>query len=191
MADRTKYSRTRIGPRSLWSWRSAGHVACLAILVVVVGSCMLQVAASDAPVEAVVSTPTPVSVAAPGGNWHDLALMSLDFDPPLKPGEVMRVNRPPALLVAVDNRGNQTEGPVVLQLTITGTDDNDVVSTAKQTVPSLAQGEARVVRFDPATSLPMRSAYTMRVQVQPVPGEVNLADNVKEMRVQITAGAGR
>jgi hypothetical protein len=152
----------------------------------------LKVAANDSPTQQVdVITPTPVSVVAPGSDWHDLTLSSLDFDPPLKPGEIMSVDHPPTMLVAVDNKGNQTESAVVVQLRITGANDSDLVAMDRQTISSLAQGEAKVVRFDRIASFAPRSTYTVRAEVQPASGEVNRADNVKEMRVQIVAGGER
>ena len=159
-----------------------------AVLLSLAGAaCVLRVASTDASTAAQPFTPTPVSITAPGGNWHDLAIISLDFDPPLKPGEVLAIEHPPAMLVAVDNKGNQTESPVVVRLRLTGADGSDAIATDEKTISSLAQGEAKVVRFDGLTSLPSRPAYIVHVDVQPAPGEVSLADNSKEIRVQIVA----
>jgi len=190
VANETVTNAIAVCRRGTRGTRLARLLICI-LLLPVVSSCSLNVAANGPSATAAIGTSTPVSVSAPGGSWHDLALMSLDFDPPLKPGEMLHIDRPPILLAAVDNKGNQTEKAVIVKLRITGNNDSDPIFTDKQTISSLAQGEAKVVRFDRITSMPHRSAYTVRVEVVPVDGEMNTADNVKEIRVQIVAGGER
>lgn len=189
MANRPGDSERGANCSWMLALRAAAALTLAMLCLMSVASCLLKVSPNDPTPIPMPNTPTPVSVAAPGGNWHDLAIISLDLDPPLKPGEVLAMDSAPVMLVAVDNKGNQTEKSVLVHLRITGPTETDVISTDKRTITSLGQGEAKVVRFDRVKALPPRSAYIIHVEVQAAPGEVSLADNIKEMRVQVVAGA--
>jgi len=52
-------------------------------------------------------------------------------------------------------------------------------------VKSLAAGEVRVVRFNQVSQLPQHESYQLVVQIKPVAGETDTADNVRSYDIVV------
>jgi len=125
--------------------------------------------------------PAPAAVQVPVRETHDVAVLSVDLDPPL--GAAGQGNREPSLLVAVDNRGTETEKGLAVVARLTT--ENQAETTAKlvEHVSTLAPGEVKVVRFSGGADLPLKSSYWLTIQVEPAQGEINFANNSKTLRI--------
>ncbi|MCL5110025.1 MAG: hypothetical protein M1401_14430 [Chloroflexi bacterium] len=123
--------------------------------------------------------------AAVVGPSHDVAVTSLDFDPPLRVLQVGQQQSDVALLVAVDNKGTYTEQQVNVVVTLRATPDDEVLLQRRQVVSTLAPGQAAVVRYEGFPNIPARDGYLLTVAVDQVPGEQNLANNSKSLPLQL------
>ncbi|MCL5958829.1 MAG: hypothetical protein M1358_05830 [Chloroflexi bacterium] len=133
-----------------------------------------------------VAAPATYSVKAPSSDHHDVAIISVDFDPPLTQGRLAAVPLDKlALLVAVDNKGNKAETGLSVQAKLMGESEADTIESKSLTIDSLAPGEARVVKFT-GFAAPARSSYFLKVEVQPISGEIVTNDNSKT--IQLLAG---
>lgn len=135
------------------------------------------------PLIEVVQPPTPpVSpVATVTPDERGVAIMGVDFDPPLDAGQLLQTGGV-TLLVAVENQGQVVEPSVRVNARLFDpAAAGKVVDLANETVTirGLEPGELRVVRFTQVTELPVRSRYKLVVEVTPVPGEAERQDNVK------------
>ena len=122
---------------------------------------------------------TPLATVAP--DEREVAIMGVDFDPPLDAAQIMS-NGGVTLLVAIENQGRVAE-PVV-RVSAKLFDPQDTTTSGELvnetiTVRSLAAGEVRVVRFTQVTELPLRSRYKLIVEVVPVTGERDHDNNVR------------
>ncbi len=110
-----------------------------------------------------------------------VAIMGVDFDPPLDASQIMS-NGGVTLLVAIENEGQVTEPLVRVSARLSDSHDGSTLSELINetiTVRSLAPDEVRVVRFTQVTELPLRSHYKLAVEVLPIAGERDCDDNVK------------
>ncbi|MDP2727499.1 MAG: hypothetical protein Q8P59_08125 [Dehalococcoidia bacterium] len=114
----------------------------------------------------------------------DVAVTAVDFDPPLKPNANLAAGDI-SLLVAVENKGDRREKDIQAVAQIMGKEDELLYSDTR-VIDSLAAGEGRVVQFGRLSGLPLRSAYTIKVWVPAVPGELRLENNAKTYRIQIS-----
>ena len=110
---------------------------------------------------------------------HSIALIGVDFDPPLDYNQIVS-NGGLTLLVAIGNLGHSREAAV--QVTATLLDSAEAPQTVELlnetvTAKALAPGEVRVVRFSQVSELPVRDRYKLVVEVSPVAGELDLDDN--------------
>lgn len=127
------------------------------------------------------STPVPLASPSLSDEAHDLAILSVDFSPPLTARDP---ERPPTLLVAVDNRGRVPERRVVVEVRMIAT-DGSLLSEAREVIAALAPGEARVVRFS-APALPLdRQNYQLGISVASVDGERQVLNNRRSLRVGV------
>jgi hypothetical protein len=147
--------------------------AVLAALAGLVGYTRLN--ATDA------GSPSPATVQAPVRDKHDVAVLSVDFDPPL--GSAWPADKEPALLVAIDNRGTETESALAVQVSLTGDSQADVRAKLSEPISSLAPGEVKVVRFAGAANLPIRSSQWVIVEVAPTRDGAGFAKNTKAVRL--------
>lgn len=124
------------------------------------------------------------SVAA--GEARDLAVISLDIDPPLR---VLQVGHTAtnkfALLAAIDNKGKFTEREIVVRAQLRALPENDVLIERSSVISSLAPGEATTVKFVDLPSIPPRSGYELTVIVEPVPGEGITPNNSQTLPFQL------
>jgi hypothetical protein len=130
-------------------------------------------------VQPVTAPITPLATVAP--DEREVAIMGVDFDPPLDAAQIMS-NGGVTLLVAIENQGRVAE-PVV-RVSAKLFDPQDTTTSGELvnetiTVRSLAAGEVRVVRFTQVTELPLRSRYKLIVEVVPVTGERDHDNNVR------------
>ena len=130
---------------------------------------------------------SPVATVAP--DERGIAIMGIDFDPPLDPGQLL-ASGGVTLLLAIENQGRVVEPSVrVTARLFDPTDPSRVTDLANETVTvkQLNVGELRVVRFTQVSELPMRERYKLLVEVAPVPGERERADNVKTFDIIVRA----
>ncbi len=130
------------------------------------------------------ATPTPYGVLSSPREEHDLAILGIEFSPPLKYEEIAAAGKL-ALLAAVENRGSSVESNVVLEARLTGITDTDRILSRSENLPSIAPGEVGLLHFENLFLIPYRPSYVLTVIVLPVPGEVHVADNQRTYRFQI------
>jgi len=160
--------------------RTAGALALLALLLV-----------ACAKVEVVDTTPvpsTPGALSSPlpaGGATHDLAIMAVDFDPPLDYHRPVLPRKSVTLLVAVENIGRSTERDVIVQAQLTSSEDPQFLLAQQASLATIAPGEIQVVRFPPLDNVPRHGSYHLEVKVNPAVGEGKLDDNSKAFDIKI------
>jgi len=120
------------------------------------------------------------------GEWHDIAIISLDTDPPLRWVHSLAEAERVALVAAVDNRGNQRETHLLVTATLRTWGSEEILLRRTQVIDELAPGEAQVVRFSGIWGVPLRARYLLTVAVQPVAGEVNTANNERSISITLS-----
>ncbi|MGB9594351.1 MAG: hypothetical protein ACPL7R_09485, partial [Anaerolineae bacterium] len=118
---------------------------------------------------------------------HDVAVLAIDFDPPLDTIRSLDDLKAVSLLVAVENTGLVSERNVVIRAELRL--DNREPSPAlvrTATVEQLAPGEVKVIRMQGLSEIPIRSEYWLRVRATPVLGETDITDNQRIYRLQLT-----
>jgi hypothetical protein len=125
----------------------------------------------------------PVSPLAPPTvmpEEHGLAIMGVDFDPPLEAGQIL-TSGGVTLLVALENQGQFTEPTARVTARLYDPESPRSADLASETITvrGLAPRELRVIRFTQVTDLPVRMRYKLAVEVSPAPGERELLDNVR------------
>jgi hypothetical protein len=126
-----------------------------------------------------------VTDAPKTGESHDLAIAAVDFDPALNTRRSAS-GEPVALLIAVENRGNRTEGRFNVSAQLYTQDRARLLKSASQSVATLAAGDMSVVRF-PITEISTQPrTYILEVQVAAVPGEANTANNRRTLEIKVS-----
>jgi hypothetical protein len=142
-------------------------------------------------VEVVDTTPAasaPDALASPlpsGDEVHNLAILAVDFDPPLDYQRLIIRRQSVTLLVAIENTGNNAERNVAVAASLSTPEDPDLLLAQDASVASIAPGEIQVVRFERLGKLPYHQIYHLEVVVDPVDGEIALGDNQKAFDIQI------
>jgi hypothetical protein len=129
---------------------------------------------------------TPVSTVTP--QQHELAIVAVDFDPPLDFAQI-RSNGGVTLLVAVENRGQSVETDV--RITAQLQDPNDGSRELSREAVMLGQlnaGALRMVRFTQVSDLPLRERYRLVVSVDAAAGEIDTANNSRSYDIVIHNG---
>jgi hypothetical protein len=119
---------------------------------------------------------------------HDLAVLAVDFDPPLNYQEILaRKSRGEGitLLVAVENTGVSTERNVLVRARLSERSGETVYVEKQGTIETIAPGEIRIVHLRD-TDIPFSFEYTLSVSVSPVVGETRIDDNFKTYDLLIT-----
>jgi len=161
---------------------SVGLGAVLFVLALLLAACapsLEVVPNSRAPL-------TPVSTVTP--QQHDLAIVAVDFDPPLDFAQI-RNNGGVTLLVVVENRGQSAEADVGIAAHVQ--DPNDRLRELSREAVMLGQlnaGALRMVRFTQASDLPLRERYRLVVSVEAVAGETDIANNSRSYDIVIQNG---
>lgn len=142
--------------------------------------CLLSLSGCHMEIEQV---PAPLTEVSKGEmsppDEHDLAILAIDFDPPLGHTDLWAEREKVTLLIAVENRGLSREEEVKVSAELSVPDESETLLAQSATLPDLAPGEVQVVRFTGISNLPYRSAYRLKVQVSPVEGEGALSNNAK------------
>lgn len=119
---------------------------------------------------------------------HDLAVLAVDFDPPLDYQEIVtRKSRGEGitLLVAVENTGVSTERDVLVQARLSERSSETMYVEKRGTIEIIAPGEIKIVHLRD-TDIPFSFEYTLSVFIVPVVGETRLDDNSKTFDLLIT-----
>jgi len=129
------------------------------------------------------ATPHDVSARPPE---HDVAVLAIDFDPPLDAIRSLDDLKAVSLLVAVENTGLTAERNVVVraELRLDNREPSPLL-TRIATVEQLAPGEVKVVRLQGLSEIPIRSEYWLKVRAVPVLGETDVTDNQRIYRLQL------
>ena len=110
---------------------------------------------------------------------HDLAVLAIDFDPPLDSRDLWTEWGDVTLLAAVENRGLTQESGVTISVSLSAPRTSEFLLERFATLSSLAPGEVQVVRFAGISNVPYRSAYRLVVEVSPAEGEWILSNNAR------------
>lgn len=119
---------------------------------------------------------------------HDLAILAIDFDPPLDYDKIIERKKRGegvTLLVAVENAGTTTENDITVQVSLSKDQDKLPFLEQSGTLPSLAPGEIKIIRFKNNDIL-LSYEYHLQVNVVPVTGETRLDNNQKNYDLLIT-----
>jgi len=160
-----------------------GIAAVLMLVLVALAGCA-EVKVVDTSPDA--STPEAfTSPLSAGSKTHNLAVLAVDFDPPLNYKQLILRQQSVALLVAVENTGTSTERDVTVRAQLTSAEDADLLLTQGASLASIAPGEIKVVRFARLGKIPYHQTYRLEVAVDVVDGENNSTDNQKAFEIQI------
>ena len=117
---------------------------------------------------------------------HDLAVLAIDFDPPLEYEQIMVKGEQATLLVAVENIGFQTATGVKVKARLSAYEDDTPILEKTCHIDTIAPGQIKIARFKDISRIPYRQAYRLQVWVLPVFGEVGMANNQKSYDLYIT-----
>jgi hypothetical protein len=166
-------------------WQRRLSLALVLILLAaspaLAGCAQVQVIDADRPTE----TPTPYSELTSQREPRDLAILGIEFNPPLRYEEVVAAGRM-TMLVAVENRGLLAEANVQVEARLVGAGDSDLLADRTEQLDVIAPGEVRLVRFDSLSLVPYRPSYLLTVIVSPAAGEANLADNQRTYKLSVS-----
>jgi hypothetical protein len=165
-------------------WFASTAFVTLALAMVALSGCIR--------VEVVDRSPS-VTTASPAAQEetaleHDLAVLAVDFDPPLEYDEVVALKARGegiTLLVAVENTGTSAEQSVMVKVTLSGNDSKAPFLQKEGVIESIAPGEIKIVQFRD-TEIPFSYTYQLGVQVVPVAGESRVTDNQKRYDLLIS-----
>jgi len=116
---------------------------------------------------------------------HDLAILAIDFNPPLECKELWAEQEQVTLLIAVENRGLCQEKEVRVSARLSDYHSTETLLRQSTTLPALVPGQVEVVRFAGISNVPYRSAYLLQVEVSPAEGEWALANNARTYELAI------
>jgi len=132
------------------------------------------------------ASPQPfVSPLAIDPSRHDVAILGLDFDPPLDYQQLILRPQSIALLVAIENAGTVTERDLTIEARLTTPEDKELILTRQATVSSIAPGEIQVVRFDRLNKIPYHTTFFLEVSIVAVDDESDTSNNQKAFEIQI------
>ncbi len=127
--------------------------------------------------EAAAISPLPLPTVMP--MLHNVAVVGVDFDPPL--GADVELHNGVTLLIAVANQGLSTEALVNVTARLldplAGVESEDL---QHETVilRDLAPDEVHIVRLAAVSALPPRSHYQLVIEIAPLDDEGELRDNI-------------
>jgi hypothetical protein len=119
---------------------------------------------------------------------HDLAILAVEFDPPLDALQAVPDTGEIALRVAVENKGYRKEVGIKVTIRLLVNPTGVLIQEETQDVESLAPGEIRIVQFKGVLPSPHRSQYRLEIGASPVSGETRWTNNYKDYEIRI---AGR
>jgi hypothetical protein len=159
---------------------SAVWIAAALILVVIALTGCVEVEVRDATPPADTFT----SPLVPGQRDRNLAILAVEFDPPLDYKRLI-VRESVTLLVAVENTGSRTEREVGVEARLSSPEDARLLLKEVALIESIAPGEIQVVRFPQLGDIPYHWDYHLDVVLDALEGESNLSDNTRSLDIQI------
>jgi hypothetical protein len=170
--------------RCLWARWPVSTVLFLALVAgwLGAGCAQLRVLEQDTGIDLL--APTPIAVGTATGAAHDIAIMGIDFAPPLKQTEQALATDKITLLVAIENNGAQVENNVVVEARLLSGSGEPLLQGVSR-VEAIAPGEVKVVSFSDFASIPLKPDYQLVIHVPGIPGETRQADNDRHFRLQI------
>lgn len=130
------------------------------------------------------SSPLPLPTAKP--LEHDVAVVGVDFDPPLS-ADVDLYNGV-TLLIAVANHGLSTEPLVNVTARLLDPlagDAGEDLQHETVVLRDVAPDEVHIVRLAATSALPPRSHYQLVIEIAPLNDEGELGDNVRTYDVLV------
>ncbi|MBN1933743.1 MAG: hypothetical protein JW934_03710 [Anaerolineae bacterium] len=119
---------------------------------------------------------------------HDLAVLAVDFDPPLDYNKIMerkKLGEGITLLVAVENTGVSTENDVTVQISLSKDQEQTPFLKQSGIISSIAPGEIKIIHFKD-NDIPLSYEYHLQVDVNPAKDETRLINNQKNYDLLIT-----
>lgn len=119
---------------------------------------------------------------------HNLAVLAVDFDPPLVYEEIMASKERGqgiTLLVAVENTGASAEQDVSVEVELAKDKGKTLFLHKQGKIDTISPGEIKLVHFED-TEIPFSYEYRLLVRVEAAEGETRVTDNVKTYDLLIT-----
>ena len=166
-----------------------GEMRCIQLVIVIMMLAFLSLAGC-AGVQIVDRPPVSLDTLSLGEvraplEEHDLAVLAIDFDPPLNYEQIMVKGEQATLLVAVENVGFQTEADVRVKARLSAYEDDTPILEKTCYIDTIAPGQIKIARFKDISRVPYRQAYRLKVWVLPVLGEIGMANNQKNYDLYI------
>jgi len=165
-------------------WLHLKRLALLAVVLVLSLTSCIRIEVVDHQEETDVDTPTPSQLSP---DEHDLAILAVDFEPQLDYEQIVNDLDGITLLIAIENTGISTETDVLVEAQLSCDEGRTLIVERSAEIASIAPGETQVVRFTQIPQPPYRPTYQLFVQVVAVPGESNLANNLRIYDINITS----
>ncbi len=138
-------------------------------------------------VQVIDTTPDALTSPLPAPNGkHNLAVLAVDFDPPLSYQQLTVYRQGVELLVAIENSGSVTERDVAVRAWLSSPEDPDFVLSQEAALKEIAPGEVQIVRFSRLTEIPYHQTFRLEVAVDALDGESDYGDNQKAFDIQIS-----
>ena len=132
----------------------------------------------------VVESPAPsTALTGPSAEAYDLAVTAVSFVPDLVDGVKERRG---GLLAVVENRGRERAADVRVTASLYGPTKGELLAREETIIPMLVAGESQVITFPEVQGLPLRTRYSLTVEVQPVAGEARLQNNARTFDLDVS-----
>ncbi len=133
---------------------------------------------------AVVESPAPsAALTGPSTETHDLAVTAVSFVPDLVDGAKERRG---GLLAVIENRGRERAADVRITASLYGPTKGELLAREEATIALLVAGESQVITFPEVQGLPLRTRYSLTVEVQPITGETRLQNNARTFELDVS-----
>ena len=151
------------------------------------GLVMVLAAACQPAIQVFQPDPVPAAVATVVPSSHALAIVGVDFDPPLHYDQIMAAGGV-TLITAIHNRGLDVETGVAVTARLfdpAARSEAGLLLDERVVIAALEPGEISLVRFSQVTTLPLRGRYRLVVSVSTAEGELDLADNERTYEIVV------
>ncbi|HMA35869.1 MAG TPA: hypothetical protein VKY74_15495 [Chloroflexia bacterium] len=163
----------------------AGVLATMLVSALAIGGCGSISVNDSTPTSA--APPPPPSQATDSlmpSPRHDLAIMGVDFDPPLDADRIAN-QEPVSLIIGLSNQGNQQETEVLVTADLWDAAGTQHLLHTQQMVDSIAAGNVLPLRLTNASAPAFFSRYRLIVKVSAAAGETNLANNSRTLDILV------
>jgi hypothetical protein len=117
---------------------------------------------------------------------RNVAVLAIDFDPPLDTISSFSDLEKVSLLVAIENTGLETVSDLTVRVELRLDNREPMPTLARMAaIDELAPGEVKIARLQGLSGIPIAPEYWLKVRVYPVNGEENVTDNQRIYRVHI------